>query len=276
MLKGYSFEIYIEGGGYMDNLLIQAILLAVLTAFIVVDWMLGTNNISRPIVSSVFVGMIMGDIKMGIIMGATLELAFIGAITIGAARPPDIVSGGILGTAFAIATGKGAEYALTLAFPIAALFLIVDNLLTLLVLPMIARKADLYAAEGNLSGISRMHVYGFIFVKSIPRALFVGISFYIGSPVMEKILDSTPVFVQNGINIAAGIMPALGFAILLQMLLKKDVVVYYVIGFALFSYLHVPILGIAILGACLAYIIVSMERKASQNGIKKGGADDDF
>ena len=112
--------------------------------------MTGTNNLSRPIVSSVFVGLIMGDLKMGIMMGATLELAFIGAITIGAARPPDTVSGGILGTAFAIATGKGAEFALTLAFPIAALFLLVDNLLTLLVLPMIARKADRYAEKGEL------------------------------------------------------------------------------------------------------------------------------
>ena len=76
----------------MDSLLVQAILLAILTAVIVIDWMTGTNNLSRPIVTSVFVGMIMGDLKMGIMMGATLELAFVGAITIGAARPPDIVS----------------------------------------------------------------------------------------------------------------------------------------------------------------------------------------
>ena len=260
----------------MDSLLVQAILLAILTAVIVIDWMTGTNNLSRPIVTSVFVGMIMGELKMGIMMGATLELAFVGAITIGAARPPDIVSGGILGTAFAIATGKGAEFALTLAFPIAALFLLVDNLLTLLVLPMIARKADTFAQEGNLKGISRMHVLGFILVKSLPRALFIGFSFYLGSPVMERILNAIPPFVQDGINIAAGIMPALGFAILLQMLLKKDVLVYFVIGFAMFSYLNVPILGIAIFGVCLAYIIVTMENKNKQTVSKEVSIDDDF
>ena len=247
----------------MDSLLVQAILLAILTAVIVIDWMTGTNNLSRPIVTSVFVGMIMGDLKMGIMMGATLELAFVGAITIG-------------GTAFAIATGKGAEFALTLAFPIAALFLLVDNLLTLLVLPMIARKADTFAQEGNLKGISRMHVLGFILVKSLPRALFIGFSFYLGSPVMERILNAIPPFVQDGINIAAGIMPALGFAILLQMLLKKDVLVYFVIGFAMFSYLNVPILGIAIFGVCLAYIIVTMENKTKQTVSKEVSIDDDF
>ena len=39
----------------MDSLLVQAILLAILTAVIVIDWMTGTNNLSRPIVTSVFV-----------------------------------------------------------------------------------------------------------------------------------------------------------------------------------------------------------------------------
>ena len=52
----------------MDSLLVQAILLAILTAVIVIDWMTGTNNLSRPIVTSVFVGMIMGDPKMGIMI----------------------------------------------------------------------------------------------------------------------------------------------------------------------------------------------------------------
>ena len=56
-------------GNFMDSLLVQAILLGLLTAFIVIDWMTGTNNLSRPIVSSVFVGLIMGDLKMGIMMG---------------------------------------------------------------------------------------------------------------------------------------------------------------------------------------------------------------
>lgn len=32
-------------------------------------------------------------------MGATLELAFIGSFSVGASIPPDVVTGGILGTA---------------------------------------------------------------------------------------------------------------------------------------------------------------------------------
>lgn len=261
----------------MQVSLIQAVLLGLLTMVIVADWLTGTNNISRPIISSVFVGLIMGDVQAGIIMGATLELAFIGAITVGASRPPDLVSGGILGTAFAIATGNGAEFALTLAFPIAALFLIVDNLLTLMVLPLIARRADKYASDAELNKAARMHLIGWLTVKSIPRAIFVVLAFYLGSPVMEQILNSIPSFVQTGISIAAGIMPALGFAILLQMILKKEVVVFFVAGFALYSYFNIPILGISIFAGCIAYILINLENKISKNAIQ-GGLDheDDF
>jgi fructoselysine and glucoselysine-specific PTS system IIC component len=57
----------------------------------------------------------------GVIMGATLELAFIGSFSVGASIPPDVVTGGILGVAFAITSGAGTETALLLGLPIATL-----------------------------------------------------------------------------------------------------------------------------------------------------------
>lgn len=262
------------------NILAESILLALVTALAPFDWWTGTNNISRPIVTSVFVGLILGNMRAGIVIGGTLELAFVGAITIGAAKPPDIISGGILGVAFAISTGKGPGFALTLAFPIAALFLIVDNLLTMLVIPMFSKKADAYAVKGDLNHVALMHQAAFLSVKVLPRALFVGFAFYYGNPIMKSILNAIPGFVQNGINIAAGIMPALGFAILLRMLLKKDVFVYLIIGFVLYSYLNIPIMGIAIIGACIAVVLAIYDNKirvaSCKNAIGEENNEDDF
>jgi fructoselysine/glucoselysine PTS system EIIC component len=256
-------------------MLIQSILIALVTMLIVFEWFLGTNLLSRPIIAGVLIGLVMGDLKTGIIMGATLELAFIGAFTIGAARPPDTVSGGILGTAFAISTGQGADIALALAFPIAALFLIMDNLLTIFILPMFARRADKYAEEGDLKGIARMHILGGIIIKSLPRGILVGVAFYLGSPVMESLLNHIPNFVQTGITVATGILPALGFGLLLQMILKKEFVVFLLLGFALYSYLHVPVLGISIFAGILAYILVSIDNKFKANYFKEVAVDDE-
>lgn len=88
-------------------MLVQAIfLIGLIAMFVTFEWMFGTNLGSRPIITGMLVGLVMGDLKTGIILGATLEMVFIGSITLGAAVPPDVITGGILGAAFAISTWK--------------------------------------------------------------------------------------------------------------------------------------------------------------------------
>ena len=57
------------------------------------EWFLGSSNIRRPIVLGTILGILLGQPAQGAIMGATLELAFIGAVSIGASMPPELISG---------------------------------------------------------------------------------------------------------------------------------------------------------------------------------------
>ena len=79
----------------------------------------------RPIFTCLLVGLVLGDLEQALILGANLELLYMGTMSIGAALPPDIYTGGILGVAFAIVTGTGVEGAITLCLPIASLALAV-------------------------------------------------------------------------------------------------------------------------------------------------------
>ena len=47
-------------------------------------WLTGTRYPPRPIVLGPLVGLVMGDVVTGTIMGATMELAMVGAISVGA------------------------------------------------------------------------------------------------------------------------------------------------------------------------------------------------
>ena len=73
--------------------MLQAFLLGMIAFIAQSEFALGTSLISRPIVTGLFTGIVMGDIKAGVIMGATLELAFIGSFSVGGAIPPDVVTG---------------------------------------------------------------------------------------------------------------------------------------------------------------------------------------
>lgn len=66
-------------------MLTQAILIGLVAMCVTFEWALGTCLASRPIVTGVLIGLVMGDLQTGIIVGATLEMVFIGSVTIGAA-----------------------------------------------------------------------------------------------------------------------------------------------------------------------------------------------
>lgn len=119
-----------------------------------------------------------------------------------------------------------------------------------------------------------MHILGGFVVKSLPRGIICAVAFYLGTPVMNRVLEAIPEFVQNGLVAAAGFIPALGIALLAQMILSKKTMVYFILGFALAAYLKIPMLGIAMMAGCLAVILVQMQ--GTQKVAVQEVEDDDF
>lgn len=258
--------------------MIQAILLALVAMLGNAEYLFGTCLLSRPIIMGTLTGVVLGDISMGVTLGATLELAFMGAFSVGAAIPPEMISGTVLGTAFAITTGSGAEAALALGLPIASLVLIFKNLSMVFILPMFVHKADAYAAKGDCNGVERMHLLGGFFGVNLIIGVIVGVSFYLGSPVIQGVLDVIPQWVQKGLELTMGLLPAIGFGLLMQMIMNKNVACFFFLGFALSTYLKIPVTGIAIFGAILAIVLVQIKNqsKTAVQTVSGGDEDDDF
>ncbi|KES18833.1 Phosphotransferase system, mannose/fructose/N-acetylgalactosamine-specific component IIC [Gilliamella apicola SCGC AB-598-I20] len=237
------------------SIVITAIILALIAMLANGEYFLGSSMLSRPLVTCTLAGLAMGDISQGIIIGATLELAFVGSFSIGASIPPEIISGSVLGTAFTIGAGKSTEVALALGIPIASLVLIVKNLCFLFILPYFVHKADKYASEGNGKGIARMNILGGFFSINLPIGLIVGFSYLFGSEAIKSLLEVIPEFVINGLAIATGLLPAFGFAMLMKIMIKKTNATFFILGFAVAVYMNVPVTGVAVFGACMALIL---------------------
>lgn len=237
-------------------MIVQAILLGLIAFIGKCDLATGTNMIQRPIVLGPLVGLVLGDLSAGITIGATLELFFLGSISVGAYIPPNVIVGGVLGTAFAISTGQGTEAAITLAMPIALIAQAVDNVLFSLVRPLLAQLADRYAAKGNTKAVCVIHMgTGFITCTVLFLLTFLG--FAIGSSRMEAFLNMIPAVVTDGLSIATGLLPALGFAMLARMIMSKNVVPYFFLGFVLSAYFGVPVVGIAIIGLIIIFATIN-------------------
>ena len=70
-------------------MIVQAILVGLIAAWGSLDYAFGTLYTFRPIVLGPLVGLALGDVKTGVEIGASLELLFMGAISVGAYIPPE-------------------------------------------------------------------------------------------------------------------------------------------------------------------------------------------
>ena len=167
-------------------MLTQAILIGLIAAFGKFDCQLGTLYAFRPIVLCPLVGLVLGDLQSGLAIGASLELLFMGSISIGAYVPPDETIGGVLACAFAIQLGQSTEAAIALAMPIATLCLAIKNILNA-ALPILVDRADVFSGQGNLKGVYAMHFL--IGLTGIIMAfLLCSLSFYLGADAIQGML----------------------------------------------------------------------------------------
>ncbi|MEH7385802.1 PTS sugar transporter subunit IIC [Bacillus sp. JJ1521] len=219
-----------------------------------IEKMLGTPMVIRPIVVSSIVGAALGDLQTGILVGATLELVFMGFIQVGGAVPPDVLVGAGLGTSFAIMSGNGAEVALALALPIALLAQSL-KVVVFIVRSWFMNFAMKLAREANVKGLYTLNIAGLLLQCAMYFVVgFVAILF--GSKAVEGFVNNIPEVIMNGLQVAGGLLPAVGFALLLLPMMKKTNILYFLFGFALFAYMNLPILGITLFGVILAFVIV--------------------
>lgn len=249
-----------------DNLLIQSLLITLVAFISYMHCYWGSTMNNRPIIVAPMVGLVLGDITTGIIVGATLELIFLGAVPIGASNPPDITSGSIIGTAFVILTGQEVGSAVALAVPVATLVLLFDNLQMMFLLTWSTHLADKYAKEGDykkVEWVARLSGIG----NKVVLSVVVGIAFYLGVPVIKDVLAVIPEFITDGMNVAAGLLPAVGFAMLARMILTKELSPFLLAGFLLAAYVQVPVFGVALTGLVIASLTYFSDMKKQKEQV---------
>lgn len=259
----------------MKILLLKTLLIGIVALIGYSEYFLtGRGQVARPIVIGPLTGFVLGDLTTGIQVGAAMELAYIGVVEVGASVPQDMVSAGVLGTVFAIATGKGISAALTFGLPLSMLVLLVQNLAYVFVAPLYVAKCDQYAKAGDPHKLSMMSFWGGTIVNFVPSVILIMLAYYFGSGFSTTVVNAIPSFVQNGLVVASGLLPAFGFAMLIQQIVRKEIIPYFVLGFALAAYLKVPIIGVAIFGAVIVMLLYINEKKQNVE-IKEGVNDDD-
>jgi len=234
--------------------IIQALLLAIAANLASGRiWSPVTWPFCYPLINGTIVGIILGDPLLGMLAGATINLAYIGWISAGGTMPSNIGIAGVYGTAITILAAAKPELAITFAIPIGLLGVLqwqlqmTLNTIWVHRLDVNAEKAELDKVWINAGLLPQLTAF---IINGLPAfiLIFLGGDFFVG--LMEKIPQS----IINALTVVGGLLPALGVAMLLKYLGKKNLVPYFILGFFVSLYLKLGVMPVAIIGACIAVI----------------------
>lgn len=251
----------------MEISLLQAILLSLLAFLAGLDLYNGLTHFHRPVILGPIVGFILGDLQTGILVGGTLELVWMGLAPLAGAQPPNVIIGTIVGTTFSITTKTEPTVAVGIAVPFA---IAVQMGITLLfsVMSAVMSRCDKMAEEANLRGIDYVNYLG-LFVLGTFYFCCAFLPIYFGAEHAGKVIELLPKEVIDGLSIAGGIMPAIGFAVLMKIMMKNVYIPYFILGFVGAAWLKLPILAIAVAASAIAIIDYMRKSDESVSAIKE-------
>lgn len=244
----------------MENTLLVAILMGVYYWFCRLRFgYTFSSMLLQPVVIGVFVGLITGQMKDAVVIGGAMQLVYLGVTsTPGGNVPNDPALAGCISIPIGVLSGMTPEVAISLAVPFGVIGAFVDQLRRT-TNTIWVHKADKYAEDANLKGIFTCAYIWPSVVGFIIRFPIVFIIDFFGVEFAKKLLEVIPHWLLNSFEIMGGILPALGFAITLQVIGKKALLPFFILGFFMVKYSSMGIMGVAVFavsGALLLYLFL--------------------
>ncbi|BDR58900.1 PTS mannose/fructose/sorbose/N-acetylgalactosamine transporter subunit IIC [Xylocopilactobacillus apicola] len=235
---------------------VQALLISLWAGYCSYDDQ-GPQMLRRPLLVGPIIGLILGDMKTALIISGTLELMWMGLGNMAGYQTPDMIVGTIVGVSVSITSGTGSTPQ-GIAAGVAAATTVAVLVQQLLLFARFVRQlfepwADKIALTGDFDGIMKINIVAVIFqfmLRAIPTFLVV----YFQKGVVDKVLAVIPKNILSGLGIAASILPAVGLAILMTMMMKGTLWPFLILGFVLSTYLKLSVLPVTLIALSFAII----------------------
>jgi len=236
-----------------------ALFLALFTGLMIVFASLAMGGIYNPLIFGVVTGILVGDVKLGLEVGATCALLDIGFYTYGGATTPDYNIGAMFGTVVYKQSGS-LEQGLLVATVVGLLMSWFD-IFGRGVTTVFQHGGDKALANKDIKSFERWHLLGtqgWFWSRFIP--VFIGMLFIDRYQVIADFIANYA-WIKNGLVVIGKALPAVGFALLLSYMDIKHFWPFMLIGYALYAFMGVPTLGLAILGIALGYLFTLFMKK---------------
>lgn len=245
---------------------LQLILIFIIACVAGMGSVLDEFQTHRPLIACTLIGLVLGDLKTGIIIGGTLEMMALGWMNIGAAMAPDAALASVVSTILVIAGKQDVSAGIAIAIPIAA----AGQVLTILartITVFFQHQADRAVENGNLKIIDFCHI-GALLVQalrvSIPAVI---VAMFVGTDIVQNMLASIPPVVTGGLRVGGGVVVVVGYAMVINMMEAKHLMPFFFLGFVVAAILQLNLVALGVIGTVAAIIYIQLNPKFNASAV---------
>ncbi len=213
-------------------------------------------TLNRPLVSGLVVGLILGDPVQGTIIGANINIIYLGIISAGGSLPSDSGMAGIFSTAFALASGLDLNTALALAIPLGLLGGLMNTLIMTLQC-FLVKLADKWVRECKANLMIVVDLVIPYVIKYIVWFTMAFVILFYGSGAIDSIVNSLQGPILDALNVMGGIVPAVGLGMMLLVIFKGKARYFFFLGFLVSNYFGLSVISVAILFTVVGLLVVN-------------------
>lgn len=222
-----------------------------------------THAIRQPLFAALFIGLIMGDVTQAVTIGAAVQILYIGLVAAGSNLPADDCLAGLIAIPIALKAGMTPQAAITLAVPVGVMGVFIDQLRKT-VNVIFVHMADKYAQKGNSRQVTLCNVLYPTLLSFFMRFPIPFLANYYGADAVQSFMNAVPEWLTNGFSVAGGLLPALGFALTMFVIGKKNLLPLFFIGYFLVIFSGMSVLGAAIFGICTILLLAGISDKVKE------------
>ncbi|MBL4932778.1 mannose/fructose/sorbose family PTS transporter subunit IIC [Clostridium paridis] len=249
------------------------IILVIIVAFLAgVEGILDEFQFHQPIIACTLIGLATGNLLPCLILGGTLQMIALGWANIGAAVAPDAALASVASAIILVLGGQGKEgvaSAIAIAVPLA-----VAGLLLTIICRTIATAfvhfMDSAAKEGNIRAVEMWQIAA-ICLQGVRIAIPAGLILAIGADPIRSLLDAMPTWLTGGLAIGGGMVVAVGYAMVINMMATKEVWPFFAVGFVLATVSQITLIGLGALGVALALLYLALSKQGGNGGSSNTG-----
>ena len=260
--------------------MITVLLIIVVALLAGMEGVLDEFQFHQPLVACTLIGLVSGHLTEGVILGGSLQMIALGWANVGAAVAPDaalasvasaiIMVLGLNGGTTNVQTAISTSIAVAIPLSVAGLFL--TMIVRTLSIPIV-HFMDAAAEEANMRKMEMWHIIA-ILLQGVRIAIPAAALCFVPASVVTSALNAMPAWLADGMSIGGGMVAAVGYAMVINMMSTKETWPFFALGFVIAAVNQLTLIALGTIGISLALLYLGLKESAGNGGNGNGGSGD--